>query len=139
MFELSFNVNCQTHSPEEIVCVIGSRPELGSWNPDGAIQMQNVRQNIWSTQIQIDDDDDFEIFYRYCTCVVVSSGHAETGQKLIVRKWETGIEARKIRPNQVKRIENFGQITSLVDKIQNGWLTHQESFKKISVQFEEYS
>ena len=124
--KLQLNVFCQTHLPEEIVCVTGSSPELGSWNLSRAIQMVNVGRNFWSTNIRISHD--VQVLYRYCICVLASG--VGTPSKMMVRKWETDIQARQIIPGQLKSVDDFGKISSVYN-VQDGCLTHQESFLRI--------
>lgn len=58
----------------EVVCVTGSVPELGSWQAEKCIplNLEDEDSGIWSRTIEIPDRQKVE--YRYCICVIIDSG-----------------------------------------------------------------
>lgn len=61
--EVTFNINFHTIWGQKL-CIVGSIPELGSWNPSFAREMQYVGDGNWQLQLEVPSDvKAFE--YRY--------------------------------------------------------------------------
>ena len=87
-------------SPDEVVCVSGSVPELGRWSPDGVVRMDRVEEGgqegeTWSCRVQLPLGVD--VSFRYCVCLFVPPSASEEVKKVVVRRWESGLKPRKIR------------------------------------------
>lgn len=79
----------------ETVCVVGDVPELGEWNPDKSIPLEQEEDpEVWSKVINIPGAQ--KVQYRYCVCVII-----ESGLQVIVHNWETNLEARQITSNDI--------------------------------------
>ena len=78
--KIIFEMKYQTQMGQELG-VLGSMPELGSWNQDKAKRMQWNEWNIWRIIIEYNEEKDFEYKYIF----VVNNK---------VEKWEDG-ENRK--------------------------------------------
>lgn len=85
-----FRVQVSDTRSTEIVCVTGDLPELGTWFPEKAKPLQQEgNTDVWSAVIEIPDRQ--VINYRFCVNVIV-----EPGNKVIVRNWESNLNARSI-------------------------------------------
>lgn len=127
MRDCTFRVQVQT-SNYEVLCLVGNCPELGSWIHRGAVILTKVSEGmegeVWSTTVSLPKLPVIE--YRYFVCVVVDlPGFAsEHSKELIVRRWETNINPRRIRLEDAgeRPMEQFGFFDGKW-KVENGWLT----------------
>lgn len=107
----------------ETVCVVGNVPELGEWNPDKCVPLdQEGESEVWSKIISIPDKQ--EVQYRYCVCVVI-----EAGLQVIVRNWETNLDGRKIEgtgisPSKKQEPEGYGDYDNMYH-VDRGWLNKE--------------
>lgn len=119
-----FQVEAKT-LPGEKLCVTGNCDELGHWTIDNALVLSQENENVWSCVTNISADID--VRYRYFVCIPIE----KQGQpKLIVRRWETGINPRTISVQAPSNTngqnacdtEVFGQYNNIT-AIEKGWLT----------------
>jgi glycerophosphocholine phosphodiesterase GPCPD1 len=108
---------------DEVVCVIGNVPELGSWQPEKCIALdQEDETDIWSKTVMIPDK--VNVQYRYCVCVII-----ESGLQVIVRSWEAYVKPRLIQaldksPEASDESENYGEYDN-IERIDRGWLNKE--------------
>lgn len=121
-WEFSVLVNIDLNAYEKLG-ITGNCEELGNWNPEKAVLMNQQEDNKWSVDIRIPND--IEIRYRY----FVASVDPVT-QAVHVRKWETHLKPRQVpvvnngdRPNRTL-FDTFGDLNGCV-KIDKGWLTNE--------------
>ncbi|WP_106827814.1 4-alpha-glucanotransferase [Parabacteroides pacaensis] len=75
--KVTFNINFHTIWGQKL-CVVGSIPELGLWNPSFAREMQYVGDGNW--QLKLDLPSDIKVFeYRY---------FIRANDKLLFEEWE---------------------------------------------------
>lgn len=61
---ISFKIDCASHE-EEIILVVGSIPELGEWEPEKGLILENTAPHQWEGHIEVENlPTSFE--YRYC-------------------------------------------------------------------------
>ncbi|KAK4880391.1 hypothetical protein RN001_008537 [Aquatica leii] len=118
-----FRVRAPDLKPGETVCVTGSVNELGQWDPDRCVPLdQEEESEVWFKEINVPDKQ--EIRYRYCVCVVI-----ESGLQVIVRSWETNLETRIIDPG-AKAVGTdvepctYGDL-DVTTRIDRGWITKE--------------
>jgi len=124
-------------SPGEVVCLTGSCPQLGGWNPDKVVPMVLTQagtdnENVWSVEMRIADGIDVK--YRYAVCVFVQDSVSKD-TRVVVRRWETALKTRKIICHDVyngdeeKAAEKFGFIPHQMNEnratVQRGWLVNE--------------
>ena len=102
--KIEFEMKYQTQMGQELG-VLGSMPELGSWNQDKAKRMQWNEWNIWRIIIEYNEEKDFEYKYIF----VVNNK---------VEKWEDG-ENRKFEYKNIKEKLNSNNKGGDVIKIEN--------------------
>ena len=126
--EWTFRVTLKTLPAGEVVGVVGSIPELGSWNHQNGLLLSKsseiasdkyvadlisriylysnfiwLRNEIWEGKVILSGDN--EVQFRYFACIVLDYGGSETNgggqisRDLIVRRWETNILPRTIKPS----------------------------------------
>ncbi|XP_022900956.2 glycerophosphocholine phosphodiesterase GPCPD1-like [Onthophagus taurus] len=106
--------------PDEVVCVIGSTPELGSWEPEKCKPLVKGRNDVWSIKLKVPINQ--RVFYRYCICIII-----EPEVKVLIRSWETNINPRIIKPEcpspkPTTPCQTYGNYDEEVH-IDKGWLT----------------
>lgn len=127
-----FQVQVDELLPGEIVCVVGNDEPLGKWYPEKSIPMEQSQDNdtLWSVAVNLSDN--IVVEYRYCICKII-----EQNEQVIVRRWETNLNPRKIAVGAVQGDvlvpDEFGTINKF-NKIEEGWLT-----KECVVQFKLYN
>lgn len=113
-----FQVRASNLKPEEVVCLIGDIPELGSWIPEKCKVLAKSDGDLWSIHMKIPSNT--IVRYRYFIGVIV-----ETNKQVIVRSWETNMRARKIKPDQLQEenleVDNLGTYNGLT-RVDKGWL-----------------
>jgi len=118
-----FRVKVPRLKKDECVCVVGDLLQLGAWNPEKCVPLQQEEEsNIWSTVIEIPDKR--KILYRYCVCVLI-----ESGIQVMVRNWETNIKPRIIdytgvSPTVESEVECYGCYGGN-KQIDRGWLSKE--------------
>lgn len=118
-----FRVRVPEIKTGETVCVTGNTPELGSWDPDKCIPLeQEGESEIWSNILNIPDKQ--EVQYRYAVCIVV-----EAGLQVIVRNWETNLDCRKIEsrgasPTNKDEPQAYGDYDNY-SHVDRGWLNKE--------------
>ncbi|KAK5646617.1 hypothetical protein RI129_005081 [Pyrocoelia pectoralis] len=118
-----FRVRAPDLKSGETVCVTGNVKNLGQWDPDKAITLEQEEESeIWSKVISIPDRQ--KVSYRYCVCVVI-----ESGIQVIVRNWETNLEPRIIESRSSSPSINdeptfFGDYNN-VCRWDRGWITKE--------------
>lgn len=114
-----FTVSVPDIGPREKVFLIGNVPELGEWDYEKQICMENEEgSEIWTANITVPDNCDIE--YRYTICLVV-----ENTNSLIIRKWEINIHPRILQGKTIfPVVDKFGDYNGQ-KKIGTGWLTSQ--------------
>ncbi|XP_018318906.1 glycerophosphocholine phosphodiesterase GPCPD1 [Agrilus planipennis] len=131
-----FRVRVPDLKCDEVVCVVGDCQELGTWQPEKCIKLNQERcSEIWSKIVYVPKDKDCS--YRYCVCVIV-----EEGLQVIVRNWETNLEPRKIRvdaksPTVKEEPQAYGDYDNSC-RIDKGWLIKETTvqlklFQNISI------
>lgn len=117
--EWIFSVSVADVGPKEKVCITGSTQELGEWDYNKVIPMENKpSSDLWTKTIRIPNTCD--VFYRYAICIQL-----EEGNDYIVRRWETQIHPRIISENMLHpSIDTFGEYDDK-QRVGNGWLTAQ--------------
>lgn len=119
-----FSVQVPDLKKEEVVCVTGSCPELGLWQSEKAVplEQEHTDSTTWSKVLEIPDNQTVE--FRYCVCVIV-----ESGIQVIVRSWETNLKPRIIQ-NDAKSPSNkdephiYGNYNDS-ERIDRGWLNKE--------------
>lgn len=103
----------------EKVFMTGSTIELGEWDYDKMILLENVEgTDIWTKSVIIPNT--CEVFYRYAICMI-----AEETNNVIIRRWETNIHPRSINENMLHPITDlFGDYEGK-QSVTTGWLTTQ--------------
>lgn len=112
----------------EQIALVGDRPELGAWHPDGAIMFNKSSEfGVWIGSIMMPVNTTFS--YRYFVAInrkgePISSNSSPQVQ---IRRWESDIRARSLRVETVglNTTDVFGQDTIEPDiryKIRRGWL-----------------
>lgn len=75
---------------EEVVCVCGDLPEMGSWQAEKCVPlMREDDTDVWSATIEIPEKKKVE--FRYAICIIL-----ELGIQVIVRSWETNLQPRAV-------------------------------------------
>ena len=121
----TFQVNAMTF-PGEVVCVVGSCPELGTWIDVKPMEIKNSdsigeshggeeagEANTWATEIKIPDG--INVNYRYVICRFLD-------EKMLIQRYETSLVPRKIACYESC---DFDYVTDFSTEIQRGWLTSQ--------------
>lgn len=122
-----FRIRVPDLQPDEVVCVTGNVPELGSWLADKCIPLEHEEDTeVWSKVINIPDKE--EVQFRYCVCVVIDSG-----LQVILRSWETNLHPRKIGRDEKSHNCNeepssYGDYDNNV-AIDRGWLTKETTIQ----------
>lgn len=127
-----FNARVPTED-DEVVCLIGSCPELGEWDPcklipltrNEALQPEEYvtdkNNSVWSTTLQLPQE---QVGYRYCVAV---SATMDNHDQFIIKKWETHFRPRCIVANVFQEekdkcnIATFGEVWGQT-RIEAGWL-----------------
>jgi 4-alpha-glucanotransferase len=78
--KIRFNVQCPT-SWGEVVCVVGSIPELGNWDPEKGIVLTCENYPEWTAELELNYDKLCPIEYKFC---IINKDN-----KSVVR-WEEG-------------------------------------------------
>ncbi|KAI5704829.1 hypothetical protein M8J75_009235 [Diaphorina citri] len=123
-----FRVEAKT-LPGEVVCVTGSSNELGQWSNDHALILTHEGENVWSNSANISSD--LDVRYRYFVCIPLEK-EFDGQQKLVVRRWETGMNPRIIAAQAPSNMncedgcdkEVFGQYNNSTS-VEKGWLTSE--------------
>lgn len=116
-----FRVEATYLKKDEIVCVSGSVPELGLWELEQCISLnQEQNSNIWSQTITIPDK--IGIRYRFCVCV-----NTGISNQVIIRSWEAQVKPRQINPTEKSPKDSdkpliYGECRN-EGRIDRGWLT----------------
>lgn len=122
-----FRIRVPDLQSDEVVCVCGNVPELGSWFVDKSIPLdQEEDTEVWSKVINIPDKQ--EVQFRYCVCVIV-----ENGLQVIVRSWETNLRPRKIgcddkTSSYKEEPHSYGDYDNNV-AVDRGWLTKETTIQ----------
>lgn len=138
-----FKVQAAT-GPGEVVCITGSCPELGEWDPNKVVPMvlkeaNCDNENVWHADLEIPDGVDVK--YRFVVCVFpqhsVVKGNSSGGDDgrakvAVVKRWETGAKTRKVSCHDVctNEVDTFGLIPNSQDETnksqqQRGWLVNE--------------
>lgn len=107
--------------PNEIMAVVGNIDCLGNWqHKNCAIMTKSESSNTWSLTVNIPRDRPTE--YRYLVCAI-----DPTTEQLIVRRWETHLNARLIAEmaENDSRCEDIFGVSENLEKIDRGWLTSE--------------
>lgn len=114
----------------ETVCLTGSDGSLGKWVPEKVVPLVQDEndEELWSVKLSICDN--VEVEYRYCICMLV-----EPGVQVMVRRWETNLNPRKIRAgvhqDGLDEPDVFGDFYNST-RVDSGWLT-QESVVQLKL------
>lgn len=113
---------------DEILCVTGSAPELGSWQAEKSIPLEREGEysDMWSKVIDIPDLQ--EVQFRYCVCVII-----DQGLQVIVRSWEANVKPRKIGPDSKSSTINdepdiYGDY-NMNFSLDRGWLNKETTIQ----------
>jgi len=68
----------------ETVAVVGNCPELGSWNPSTAYQLEYVNQNTWFGEIPFNESAGKSILYKY---ILLRPNSTPMRENLVSRRW----------------------------------------------------
>lgn len=112
--EWEFRVWASEVFPGETVCIIGSCDSLGKWVPEKCKPMELGNDNVWHARLPIDDTD---VTYRYCIMIII-----EENEQVVIRRWETNINPRRINPDVLCHVDTFGEYDNF-SRIERGWLT----------------
>lgn len=121
--EWEFRVWIPDIFPGETVCVTGSCNSLGKWSPEKCKPLEQGENNIWYAKLPLDDID---VSYRYCIMIII-----EENEQVVIRRWETYINPRKIETASIAQVDTFGDYDNFI-RIERGWLT-QESVVQLQL------
>ncbi|EFA03495.2 glycerophosphocholine phosphodiesterase GPCPD1 [Tribolium castaneum] len=118
-----FRVRAPDLKKDEVMCVSGSVPELGSWQAEKCVPLEREDESdVWSLPVMIPDR--VNIQYRFCVCVVI-----DAGLQVIVRSWEAQIAPRAIHATEKSPLETDEPLTygdyGNVCRIDRGWLNKE--------------
>lgn len=115
-----FRVRAPDLKKDEVVCVSGDIPELGSWQAEKCVPLdQEDDSDIWSLTLPIPEKTN--VHYRFCVCVIV-----DAGLQVIVRSWEAQIRTRLIGALDKAPHEPlvYGEYNNFC-RIDRGWLNRE--------------
>ena len=99
--KIKFQMTYQTQMGQELG-VIGSIKELGEWNQDKALKMEQTNGNVWIKKIDYNENIDFEFKFIFIV-------------NMKVEKWEDG-NNRKFNFNDIKsKLENEKNNSDIVN------------------------
>ncbi|GBP11886.1 Glycerophosphocholine phosphodiesterase GPCPD1 [Eumeta japonica] len=115
--EWTFSVIIPEFTTRERIFLTGNIPELGEWKWEKMIGLDYVEEsNVWTKTLDIPTNCD--ILYRYCLCIT-----SDDASKIIIRKWETNLHPRILRPNMTTCITDMFGNYEEKENISRGWLT----------------
>ncbi|XP_031343749.1 glycerophosphocholine phosphodiesterase GPCPD1-like isoform X2 [Photinus pyralis] len=118
-----FRVRVPDLKSGETVCVTGNVKNLGGWDPNRCIALdQEEESEVWSKVISVPDKQ--KVYYRYCICVVI-----ESGLQVIVRNWEANLDARIIESRGLSPMNSdepcsYGDYNNMC-RSDRGWITKE--------------
>ncbi|RZC36940.1 glycerophosphocholine phosphodiesterase GPCPD1-like [Asbolus verrucosus] len=118
-----FRVRVPDLQKNEVVCVSGNVPELGSWQPEKCVPLaQEDDSDVWAAVLDIPAST--AVQYRYCVCIVI-----ESGLQVMVRHWEAYFKPRIVdavakSPGASDEPESYGEYDD-VERTDRGWLNKE--------------
>lgn len=124
---VTFRVGAIELNPGEVVCVSGNCDALGNWNFNGVLPLEAqhdpILGDLWTGRIQCAKRSTLR--YRYVVCMILD----QPKNRVIVRRWETNLEPRKISNiddnEDSVASDQFGYIDAMNYDVQGGWMTHE--------------
>lgn len=111
------------HHQNELVGLTGEDEFLGSWSLKESILLNRTSNpNVW--QAVVDIPRDYQIYYRFYTCLVDSGGNRQ------IKHWETHRNPRVLEPqnDDGESSDTFGIIDD-EKNTQRGWLTTETAIQ----------
>jgi len=128
--EWEFHVTTAT-APGEVVAVVGSCPQLGNWNHQGAFLLTKDastpdEKGIWTGTTTLPADE--EVHYRFFVCIILESPNKQE-RDYVIRRWETNLAPRvvslKAESGSMKTHINLFGTYDGETRIDRGWLTKE--------------